>query len=373
MTALANEVGAVNLSQGFPDFDPPVELMESVKDAMMSGRNQYAPMAGLPELRKAIAAKYSHWFSLPVDPDTEITVTAGGTVALYTVCAALLTQGSRVLIFEPAYDSYAPACIVHGAHVLRTTLRAPEYGPNWDEVFTLAASGLDLIIVNTPHNPTGTVWKPEDIETLATLALNTGCLVLSDEVYDLITYSHKHKPLAAHPALRDRTFTVMSFGKLVHATGWKVGACIAAPLLTSEFRKVHQYLTFSTNTPMQAGLAEFTVDPSVFAGIADVFSAKRRLFLEPLVGTPWGIRECHGTYFQLLDYSLFWKGSDMHLAEVLARHCGVAAIPLSPFSAQATNETALRFCFAKREEVLIEAAKRLATAPQTIKNLATEV
>jgi methionine aminotransferase len=323
-------------------------------------------MAGLPELRTAVAAKYQHWFSLPLDPETEITVTPGGTAALFTACATVLSPGSRMLVFEPAYDSYGPAAMVQGAEVLRSTLRPPEYRPDWDEVRSLCADGIDLIVVNTPHNPTGTVWQWDDVEMLAALCEQHDCLVLSDEVYDLITFDVSHKPLASHPALRDRTLTVMSFGKLVNATGWKVGVCIAPPLLTAEFRKVHQYLSFSVSTPMQYGLAQYSSRPEVFEGLAKLFAAKRRLFVDALEGSPWIVRPCSGTYFQLLDYSAFWEGADVSLAELLTRVGMVASIPLSPFTNGVQRDSALRFCFAKQDDVLLRAAGLLNAAPEAL-------
>jgi len=366
MTALAIQEGAINLSQGFPDFQPDGRLQQAVARAISEGFNQYAPMIGIAELRTAISARYQHFHGLTVDPDTEVTITPGGTAALFTALAASVHPGDRVLIFDPAYDSYAPAVQTLGASVVRCTLTPPLYKPDMDFVRNEAEKGLSVIIVNSPHNPTGTMWTSDDIDALAIIADRYDILILSDEVYELITYDTAHSPLMSHDLLRHRTFTVTSFGKLIHATGWKVGACVASPALTNEFRKVHQYLAFSVHTPTQVGLAEYTSRPEVFSSLPGFFKARRSVFCDTLNNSQWGIRPCHGTYFQLLDFSRFWKGSDVDLAVLLTKKWKVASIPLSPFTDGKNGDTCLRFCFAKSEQTLSTASMRLADAASTL-------
>ncbi len=364
MTALANETGAVNLSQGFPDFHPPSELVDSVTRALASGFNQYAPMPGVLTLREAVARRYKHFFEIDVDPETEITITPGGTAAIYTAVASLVFPSDKVLIFQPAYDSYAPAVTTFGGQVVRSTLQNPHYLPDWNHVEECCKLGVRVIIINSPHNPSGAVLRESDISALAYITRKYGCYIISDEVYDLITFDQRHIPVASHPDLRDCTFTITSFGKLIHATGWKVGACVAAPQLTTEFRKVHQFLSFSVNTPMQIGLAEYLGNPNVLSSVSSFLREKRDVFQNAIHGSLWKIRPCAGTYFQLLDYSAFWSGSDIDLAQWLATHGGVASIPLSPFLHDSESDTVLRFCFAKRDDVLKHAGELLVRAAE---------
>lgn len=362
MTALANETGAVNLSQGFPDFNPDPALVTAVQQAMAGGHNQYAPMPGLQALRSVLQKKYTRFFNIPVDADKEVTITPGGTAALFTAIATVINAGDEVLVFEPAYDSYAPSVEVVGGTVLRSPLRLPTYTPDWDHVRSITSDKTKLIIINSPHNPSGSMWSKTDLLELAAICEEINCFVLSDEVYDLITFKSEHCSVLSIPGLRNRSFVVNSFGKLIHATGWKVGACIANAELSVEFRKVHQFINFSVNTPMQVALSEYLMSLTPLETLAPFLQQKRDLFAGLLHDSPWQLRPCSGTYFQLLDYSAFWQGSDLELADVLVKEFGVACIPLSPFSMEATGDTAVRLCFAKQDHVLTLAAERLTHA-----------
>ncbi len=369
MTNLANEYDAINLAQGFPDYDAPAVLIDYLAAAARGGHNQYAPMPGLQSLREAIVAKYNIVHAVALDPVTQVTVTPGGTAALFTAIAATVRNGDEVIIFEPAYDSYAPAVIANGGIVRPSRLRAPYYTPDWDHVKSLINNRTAMIIVNTPHNPTGTVWSADDIETLAQLCENTRIVVLSDEVYELVTFDGRgYSSLIAHKGLAQRTFVVTSFGKTYHVTGWKVGACIASAALMSEFRKVHQFLSFSVHTPTQVALAAMLRDASTYLGLSAYFQTKRDLFVSLLEGSAWTVRPCIGSYFQLLGYENITTEADVAFAHRLTIDAKVASIPLSPFYTNVASlgsrdvhngESVLRFCFAKKDETLRLAAERL--------------
>ena len=369
MTNLANEYSAINLAQGFPDYDAPEVLIDYLAAAARGGHNQYAPMPGLLSLCEAIVAKYSIVHAVALDPVTQVTVTPGGTAALFTAIAATVRNGDEVIIFEPAYDSYAPAVIANGGIVRPSRLRAPFYTPDWDHVRSLINDHTAMIIVNTPHNPTGTMWVTEDVDALALLCENTRIVVLSDEVYELVTFDGRvYSSLIAHKGLADRTFVVTSFGKTYHVTGWKVGACVASAALTSEFRKVHQFLSFSVHTPTQVALAAMLADPSTYLGLTTFFQAKRDLFVALLEGSTWTVRPCSGSYFQLLGYENITTETDVAFAHRLTIDAKVASIPLSPFYSKNENrgsqatpnvDLVLRFCFAKKDETLHLAAERL--------------
>ena len=363
MTALAQQHDAINLAQGFPDYAAAPDLIDLVRHAMVSGHNQYAPMAGIPALRRAIAQKYAVAHDVHIDADTEITVTPGATAALYTAIASVVHHGDEVIIFDPAYDSYAPAIAVQGGVVRRAQLRAPEYRPDWDEVRSLLSDRTVMIIVNSPHNPTGTMWGDDDLDALAETISDRSVVVLSDEVYELITFDgRRHRSVLDVPALRDRSFVVTSFGKTFHTTGWKIGCCVAAPLLTNEFRKVHQFLSFSVHTPSQVALAAYMRDPTRYLKLSTFFTAKRDRFRAALEGTRWSVRACEGTYFQLLGYEDISNEDDLTFARRLTIDHGVAAIPISPFigNARGTADRVVRFCFAKEDSTLDAAAERLA-------------
>ncbi len=361
MTALANSVGAVNCSQGFPDYDVDPELSALLTEASRQGANQYAPMPGTLALRQAVALKYRTMFSIDVDQDEEITITAGGTAALATAIMATVSNGQNVIIFEPAYDSYEPCVLLQGAQVRRSQLLAPAYRPDWDHVRSLVDDNTALIIINSPHNPCGSVLQKEDLDELATIVRNTNIAVLSDEVYELITFDGRcHLTLAKHEELWNRCFIVTSFGKTFHCTGWKVGACIAPKHLTEEFRKVHQFMSFCVNAPAQTALAMYMEKSETYSGLSAFMEKKRDLFRSLLEGSSWTIRPCEGSYFQLLGYERFSNEQDTDLAVRLTKEIGVASIPLSPFLASRVQpDTVLRFCFAKRDETLRAAAERL--------------
>lgn len=365
MTALANEVGAVNLSQGFPDFPANTALAELLAAASLAGHNQYAPMIGLESLRVSVAAKYKLVMNVSVDPLTEITITPGGTAALATVISAVVGSGDEVVVFEPAYDSYAPVVRLNGGIVRTSVLRAPAYTPDWDHVRTLINDRTVMIIINSPHNPCGSLLSKADIDELANICRGTPIVVLSDEVYELITFDGlRPQSVLQHEELRQRSIAVMSFGKMFHITGWKVGAFVSTPELTSRLRAVHQYINFSVNTPAQVALAEFMSDNRNYIGLGTFFEERRDFFRQLLLGSRWSIRPCSGTYFQLLGYESISEMADTEMAVRVAREFGVAAIPLSPFYSSdagsgGTIDRVLRFCFAKSDDTLILSAKRL--------------
>jgi methionine aminotransferase len=361
MTALANDAGAVNLSQGFPDYAPDPALADLLTRAVRDGHNQYAPMPGVMRLREAVARKYAQMFDISVDPDTEITITPGGTAALTSAITAVVRPNDEVIVFEPAYDSYGPAIRMNGGIVRSSLMHAPSYRPDWDHVRSLLSPRTSMIIVNTPHNPCGSVLTAEDLDILAELTRTTRVVVLSDEVYELITYDDAvHRSVAGHPELRSRSFVVTSFGKTFHVTGWKVGACIAPMDLTVEFRKAHQFITFSVNTPAQMALADHMANPSTYGGLRSFFQAKRDLFRRLVGESRWTLRPCHGSYFQLLGYEKISNERDVDVAQRLVRDAGVAAIPLSPFTSGGVQpDTVLRFCFAKEDATLLRAAELL--------------
>lgn len=361
MTALANEVGAVNCSQGFPDYPIDPILERTLRDAACEQVHQYAPMPGLLELRERVAEKYQRVFSVCVDPVDEITITPGGTAALSCAIAAVVRPGDEVIVFEPNYDSYGPAVRIVGGEVRVSRLLPPLYRPDWDHVRSLINERTAMIIINSPHNPSGAVFTAEDLDILASLVRDTRIVVLSDEVYELITFDGvQHQTVVAHEELRQRSFVVTSFGKTFHVTGWKVGACVATPVLTQEFRKVHQFFNFSVNTPTQVALSRYMSDTSRYRELGAFFEAKRDVLRSELKGSAWTIRPCSGSYFQLLGYEGISDEYDVDFARRLTNEVGVALIPLSPFTEQRVwNDNVLRFCFAKHDNTLIEAARRL--------------
>ncbi len=360
MSALANEHGAINLSQGFPNFDPPLELRELIYQHMLQGHNQYSPMAGLPALREVLAEKYSQSSGVPVDADTEITVTAGATQAIFTAITAIVHPGDEVIVFDPAYDCYGPAVELAGGQVIRYQLRAPDFKVDWDRFASLLSERTRLVVVNTPHNPTGTTWDRNDWEQLNRLLADSSAFLLSDEVYEHLVYDDvEHLSALSFPALRERSFVTYSFGKTFHATGWKVGYCIAPAPLMAEFRKVHQFNVFAVNSPAQFGLADYLKDPGTYEGLGSFYQQKRDFFLAAMQGSSLRPLACNGTYFQLFDYSAIKDVSDVEFSRWLTTEIGVAAIPVSAFSADDTGERVIRLCFAKTENLLAAAAERL--------------
>lgn len=360
MSALAAETGAINLSQGFPDYDCPPELVELVSKAMQQGHNQYAPMAGMMSLREQISQKTEKLYGGYYHPDTEITITAGGTQALFTAISAVIHPNDEVIIFEPAYDSYAPSIKLMGGVVKTLELEPPDYRIPWDMVKRLITSKTRMIILNSPQNPTGTVLSKADIDELIAMVKHQDILILSDEVYEHLVYDgQEHQSMARYPELRERSFIAVSFGKLFHTTGWKLGYCLAPANLMQEFRKVHQFLVFSVNTPMQVGIAGYLKDESVYLGLADFFQQKRDHFRAGLAQSRFELLPCQGSYFQCVSYQGLANERDSELAILLTKELGVASIPVSSFYSKGTDHHILRFCFAKRQETLDKAVERL--------------
>jgi methionine aminotransferase len=360
MSRLAAECNAINLSQGFPDFDCDPALVEAVATHMRSGQNQYAPMQGLLRLRAAIAAKYEWAYGRRYDPETEVTVTSGGTEAIFDAVMAAVGAGDEVVVLEPCYDSYVPAIEMSGGTPVFVPLRFPEYSIDWDAVRQAITPRTRMIMLNSPHNPTGAVLTPADMAALAELVAGTRILILSDEVYEHIIFDGvRHESCAGSAALSARAFIVGSFGKTYHTTGWKVGYAVAPAALMAEFRKVHQFVTFSTNTPVQHAIADFLETRRGLAELGPFFQAKRDLFLRLMAGSRFRPLACHGSYFQLMDYSAITGEPDAEFAIRLTKEHGVAAIPTSPFLRLQPAPPVLRFCFAKRDDTLERAAARL--------------
>ena len=359
MSRLAADCGAINLSQGFPDFECDPALVDAVARHMRAGRNQYAPMQGVAALREAIAVKYLHFQGAQYDPETEITVTSGGTEALFDAIAACVRPGDEVVVLEPCYDSYVPAITLNGGTPVVARMRLSDFSVDWDDVKAAVTARTRLIVINSPHNPSGAVLRERDIRELERILEGTSALVLADEVYEHIIFDGvAHESMARHPALASRSFVVGSFGKTFHTTGWKVGYCVAPAPLTAEFRKVHQFVTFATNTPVQHALAEFTrVD--TLSALAPFYQAKRDRFLELMKGSRFRPLPCHGSYFQLMDYSALSDEGDESFAVRMTREHGVASIPLTPFLYRQKAPRVVRFCFAKKDETLAAAAERL--------------
>ena len=362
MSRLAAEYNAINLSQGFPDFRVNEELISLVNRYMQMGMNQYAPMIGEPVLRKAIAAKAERQHGITLDSDTEITVTAGATEAIFNSIAALVHEGDEIIILEPAYDCYEPAIRLQKGIVKRVPLRLPEFKVDWDQVRDLITRNTRMIIINTPHNPTGTVLSSEDLDSLYSLIADTDIIVLSDEVYEHIIFDElSHASVLAHEGLRSRSIATYSFGKTFHATGWKVGYVIAPPAITEEIRKLHQYVTFSVHAPTQFALAEYLKDENNYLELPEFYQSKRDLFLDLMKDSAFEPVKSSGTYFQLFSYKDISELPDMEMAELLTKKHGVAAIPVSVFyqNEEAHQEQLLRFCFAKTDPTLEKAAEIL--------------
>jgi methionine aminotransferase len=361
MSQLAQECGAINLSQGFPDFDPPPRLVELVTEQMRRGVNQYAPMAGWPALREAIAGKARELYSCGVDPQASVTVTSGATEALFCAVHAVVRPGDEVILLEPAYDSYEPAVELAGGRAVRVPLARPGFGVDWDRVRDAIGPRTRLLVVNSPHNPTGAVFAPADLDALEDVLRDNGVLLLSDEVYEHIVFDGRaHQSLLRRPALAARSLVVSSFGKTYHCTGWKVGYCVAPAALTAEFRKVHQFVQFAVAAPMQAALARFMVEcPAHARDLGGFYQRKRDRFLALLAGTPLRPIPTAGTYFQLADYSALGQQHDVEFARALTREIGVAAIPVSVFSTGGAPARLVRFCFAKNDATLDAAGERL--------------
>lgn len=360
MSRLAHEHQAINLSQGFPDFESDDALKDLVHLAMKKGHNQYAPMAGLMELREQIAIKTQNLYGTIYHPDTEITVTAGATQAIYTAISAVIHEGDEVIIFTPAYDCYEPAVEMNGGRAAIVQLRAPDYKIDWTHVRKLINPRTKMIIINTPHNPTGTMLDKEDFIALEKLIANTDIILLSDEVYEHIVFDdNKHYSAAMFPKLAERSFIVASFGKTFHNTGWKLGYCIAPEMLMNEFRKVHQYIVFSVNTPMQYALAEYLKNENNYLRLGSFYQQKRDFFINAIRNSKFEIIPSKGTYFQLLGYKKISHEKDTDFAVSLTVDYKIASIPISVFYNQHLDDKMLRFCFAKKTETLAKAAEIL--------------
>lgn len=362
MSALAQQHNAINLSQGFPDFDGPHYLQQRLAHHVANGANQYAPMTGAQPLREAIADKTAERYGYKPDANSDVTVTAGATEALYAAITALVRTGDEVICFDPSYDSYAPAIALSGGVVKRVALQPPHFRPDWQAFAALLSEKTRLVILNTPHNPSATVWQNADFAALWQAIAEREIYVLSDEVYEHICFTDAgHASVLAHPQLRERAIAVSSFGKTFHMTGWKVGYCVAPAAISAELRKVHQYLTFAVNTPAQLAIADMLRhEPEHYRELPDFYRARRDLFIDALRGSRLEILPCEGTYFLLADYSAISDLGDVEFCQWLTKEAGVAAIPLSVFCADPFPHTLIRLCFAKQEATLLAAAKRLA-------------
>ncbi|MEO8232044.1 MAG: methionine aminotransferase [Ignavibacteriota bacterium] len=360
MSKMANEYNAINLSQGFPDFNCSDNLIELVNHFMKKGFNQYAPMPGAIELRKQIAIKVKRDYSREYNFENEITVTSGATQALYTAFSAIVNLGDEVIIFEPAYDSYIPAIIANGGIPISIKLNQNDFSIPWNAVEKSISKKTKCIVINSPHNPTGAILKEEDIIQLEKIIKKTNIFLISDEVYEHIIFDkHKHHSFARYDELAKRSFIISSFGKTFHTTGWKIGYCCAPESLTKEFQKFHQFIVFAVNTPIQLAVAEFLNDENNISSLRDFYQAKRDLFSLFLKGSKFNFRKCGGTYFQLLDYSNISNKNDLEFSEYLTKEIGVAVIPLSPFYKNGSDDKLIRVCFAKKDEVLKQAAEKL--------------
>lgn len=361
MSALAQQHQAINLSQGFPDFDGPLFLQERLAYHVAHGANQYAPMTGVQPLRDAIADKTAELYGYKPDANSDVTVTAGATEALYAAITALVRPGDEVICFDPSYDSYAPAIELSGGVVKRIALQPPSFRVDWQEFAALISNRTRLVILNTPHNPSATVWQKADFEALWQAINGHEIYVVSDEVYEHICFAtHGHASVLAHPQLRKRAVAVSSFGKTYHMTGWKVGYCIAPPAISAELRKVHQYLTFSVNTPAQLALADMLrEDPTHYRELPAFYQRKRDVLVNALRDSRLEILPCEGTYFLLIDYRAVSDLNDVEFCQWLTKEVGVAAIPLSVFCADPFPHKLIRLCFAKQESTLLAAAERL--------------
>lgn len=360
MSALASEHKAVNLGQGFPDYPMSEELTARVYEAMRQGHNQYAPMPGLPALREAIAEKVEFLYKAKVDPATEITITPGGTYAIYTAFTTILRPGDEVIVFEPAYDSYIPNIEINGAKAIPLSLTYPDYRIDWDLVRTAITSRTKAIIINSPHNPTGSVLEQQDLQELKEITSGTGIFIVSDEVYEHLIFDGKpHESILKYPELLERSFVCFSFGKTYHCTGWKLGYCIAPAALMKEYRKVHQFNAFTCFTPAQVALADYLKNREAYLSLPRFMQQKRDYFLELMKQTRFDLLPTYGSYFVCASYGRISDESDADLAVRLTKEVGVATIPVSAFYHNKKDDKVLRFCFAKQSRTLQQAAERL--------------
>lgn len=360
MSALANEYDAINLSQGFPDFPIDQKLIDLVHQKMLEGHNQYAPMQGALVLREAISTKLKNSYGVEYCPNEEVTVTAGATEAIYSAIAAFVKEDDEVVVFTPAYDCYVPAIRVHGGKPVFVQMHAPDYRIDWDHVKKLINARTKMIIINTPHNPTGTTLHKSDLKELEKIVSGKEIIVLSDEVYEHIIYDkNKHQSACSYKELRKQTMSVFSFGKTFHVTGWKLGYIVGPEKLMTEFRKVHQFNVFSCNHPFQMAIADYMKDAETYNSVSSFYEEKRNKFLQAIEGSKFNPLNCSGTYFQLLSYEGITDEDDVSFAERLTKEFGIACIPVSVFYNSKLDEKVLRFCFAKEDATLIKAGEIL--------------
>ena len=361
MSKMAHDHGAINLSQGYPDFEGPQALRDRVSYHINHGHNQYAPLAGVPELCEQIAAKVLDLYGCRIDADTQVTVTPGATEAIFCAVTATVHSGDEVIVFDPAYDTYDPCVSLNGGITRHIPLLYPDFSIDWSRVGASINERTRLIILNTPHNPSGTMWTTQDIEALRELIAGRDIVLISDEVYEHITFDGRaHLSLLRYPDLAERTFVISSFGKTYHATGWRVGYCIAAAELMARFLRIHQFINFSTQTPMQYAIADFLRDcPQHHRELGAFYQQKRDLFCELLEPTGFSLKPSAGTYFQLADYTAISDMVDTDFANWITREHKVAVIPVSVFYRQPPDQRVIRFCFAKDDDTLREAAQRL--------------
>jgi len=363
MSRLAAEHNAINLSQGFPNFEVDQTLKDLVDKHIQMGDNQYAPMTGIPELRAAISKKKKILYDINLDSSDEITITNGATEAIYSAISALVHMDDEVIIFEPAYDSYIPAIKVNGGVPVPIRLKSPGYKIDWNVVRDKITEQTRLIMINTPHNPTGTILTKEDMSALEEITRDTDILILADEVYQHLIYDgRRHESVLLYPELYRRSVISMSFGKTFHATGWRIGYVIAPPRITSEIRKIHQFNTFSINRPLQHALATYLGTPEHYMSLPDFFQLKRDLFIDAMAPTPFDFLPCYGTYFILASYSEISDIGDQAFSRWLTKEVGVAVIPISSFYSDNTDEHIVRFCFAKTDDIILQAAEKLKSA-----------
>ena len=360
MSLLAQQENAVNLSQGFPDYQPDENLIKYLGDFAKQGQNQYAPLFGIKELREEISRKFNLQYQVDYQPDSEINVTAGATQGIFTIISAFVEKGDEVIIFEPAYDCYEPSIILNGGIVKNVKMLYPDYEINWDEVKNLVSEKTKMIIINNPNNPSGKILKQKDIDELISILKNTDIIILSDEVYESITFDEKpHLTLAKYPELKERTFVVGSFGKLLHITGWKIGYVCAPSDLMNEFRKVHQFNVFCVNTPAQFAISKYLQNVDDLQSISTFFQTKRDYLKKALEETPFELLDCEGTYFLSASFGAISDKQDKDFCYWLTKEHKVATIPFSAFYKDKTDEKVIRFCFAKEQETLEKAIEKL--------------
>ncbi len=360
MSSLATEYNAINLGQGFPDYPMSEELIGKVNEAMRRRNNQYAPMPGLVALRESLAEKVDFLYKTSINPDTEITITPGGTYAIYTALTTVLHRGDEVIVFEPAYDSYIPNIEINGAKAIPLPLTYPDYKINWELVQQAISPKTKAIIINSPHNPTGSVIDKQDIDELKKIVAGTNIFIISDEVYEHLIFDElPHESMLKYPELLQRSFVCFSFGKTYHCTGWKLGYCIAPAILMKEYRKVHQFNTFTCFTPAQVGLAEFIKNKDAYLSLPRFMQQKRDYFIELMKNTKFDLLTTHGSYFVCASYGRISDESDKELAIRLTKEAGVATIPVSAFYHDGKDDKVVRFCFSKQSRTLQQAVERL--------------